>query len=155
MCGELENILTKYGSKSAVDSLKEYSLTEEISFIHPASEDLINSFEQSVSIFPPELKEIYSFTNGFFTPTLDLLPIFDKNNMKKTWDSINRANSEKTSFDFSSKWFDHLCIFARFSGAFALAFDKNDFSWWIEYPDGMHQKKSNLRDFLLAGLYAY
>lgn len=156
MSKSLKDILCKCKSEDALEMLKEYAELEDISFIKPVSSDLINSFEKDVAKFPTELKKIYEFTNGFFSPMFDLLPIFDKNNVKRTWDSINRANSEKNTFNFSREWLNKFCIFGRFDGKFAAAFDKEEYKFWIEFPDGnMHRQSGTLRDFLLIGLESY
>ncbi|MBQ7673019.1 MAG: hypothetical protein IJT36_00575 [Alphaproteobacteria bacterium] len=153
---ELQKILSKCKSKNAVEMLKEYAQLEDLSFVKPAPVELLSDFENTIAKFPKELREVYEFTNGFFSPMFDLLPIFDKNNIKRTWDSINRANSIENTFDFSQKWLDKYCIFGRFNGRFAAAFYKEDCSLWIEYPDGgMYEKKTSLRDFLLIGLESY
>ena len=153
---DLKEILGKYKSQNALDMLREYAKSEDISFVKPAPMELIDAFERDIVKFPKELREIYEFTNGFFSPMFDLLPLFDKNNIKRTWDSINRANSEQNTFDFSQEWLDKFCIFGRFDGRFAAAFDKQEHKLWMEFPDGnMHGQSGTLRDFLLIGLESY
>ena len=155
MTKELRRILSKCKSENVVEMLKEYAQLEDLSFVKPVSTELLDNFEHNVAKFPIELRKVYEFTNGFFAPMFDLLPIFDKSNIKRTWDSINRANSEKNTFNFSQTWLDRFCIFGKFDGKYAAAFDKNDHTLWIEYPDGMHEKIISLRDFLLIGLESY
>lgn len=151
------DFLNKYKSQNAVDMLKEYSEKGgSISFVQPVSNECLSNFEEHIAVLPKDLKEVYCFTNGFFSDMVDLLPIFDKNNVKRTWDSIERANSDRTTFDFPIDWMKDFCIFARFNATFAMAFNKLDHTLWLEYPDGtLHEKQTSLRDFILVGLESY
>jgi hypothetical protein len=151
--------LDEYKSDDIVDLLKEYAEKEEneINFIKPASDELISFFESTITKLPEDLKRLYMFTNGFFSPTLDVLPIFDGSNVKKTWDSINKANSKKTKFVIQNELFDRFCIFGATSSTVsqALLFDKKDFKFYYQdiCDDEIKQTNLNFRDLILINLY--
>ena len=62
----LKDILGKYKSENALEMLREYAKSEDISFVKPAPIELIDAFEGDTAKFPMDLREIYEFTNGFF-----------------------------------------------------------------------------------------
>jgi len=72
----------------------------------PASLELIENASALIGDFPDYLKQFFMETNGIVADPLTILPIedsTDKRSLKRTWDSIQKANDlNKTKFLSSS-----------------------------------------------------
>jgi hypothetical protein len=147
---EIKSIITTYKSTDVIELLKEYSLNEEISFIKSATIELVHSFEKTTAKFPEDLKKLYMFTNGFFSSTLELLPIFDKSNIKCTWDSINRTiDFDTKGFAYNHSNMSDFCVFGRLSPPNnAIAYKKDNKALCFEGDDEIIETSFNLRDFI-------
>ena len=155
---EIDEGLMKYVSMDILEFIKKYMINEDndISLIKPLSEKII---EEKIANFPNELKKIYRFTNGFSSLILDVLPIFDLNNPKKTWNSIDRANSLNTPFRVSQTELEKFCIFAKVRSSFAqaLLFEKGNFIWCYQDINDGEIKRTNMTliELLLINLQEY
>jgi hypothetical protein len=147
---EIKSIITAYKSTDVIEFLNEYSLNREISFEKSSTIELIQSFEQTIAKLPEDLKKLYMFTNGFLSPTLELLPIFDKSNAKRTWDSINRTiDSDTRGFAYNHNNMSDFCVFGRLSPPNnAIAYKKNNEILCFEADDRIIETSFNLKDFI-------
>lgn len=145
--------MAKYDMESFLKRFAKYC-DMDISFVKPVSDELIQNFEKTVTVLPEDLKQLYTVTNGFFSVYIDVLPILDRNNIKRTWDSIEKANSSNTKFLVSSELLEHFCIFAqvRSNVAQALLFSKDMYDYF--YQD-MNDNKVKPADMSLQKLLLY
>lgn len=151
---DLGLIIDGYKNLDVVESLREYSNLEDVSFNKPAPLEEIDNFERENCKIPAELKSLYLFSNGFLTNTLELLSVFDKKNPKKTWDSINRAlNSDTGGFAYVHENASHYCMFGRLTPPnYAVAYNKQNGLFSFESEKKIIETTLSLRDFLLVCL---
>ena len=99
----------------------------------------------------PDLREFYAFTNGLDKDWFRVFPLEDKSNLKKTWDSLGRANDPaKTRYlREHAELLDSFLVFAEISGGNCALLDRNDKSIWYQ-DQGLHQTDMSLIDFLQA-----
>ena len=106
---------------------------------------------------PEALRQFYNITNGITHGWFRIPPIYDPNQTKKTWDSIQRLNDPNTSKYLSgeTEFLKRFLVFAELSGPDYGVFDKGDGSIWYSEADDMTLKLNlvyeelNNRDKLL------
>jgi hypothetical protein len=102
----------------------------------------VQSFLRGFASF---LERLYKVTNGLDAGVFKLLPVEDSLDIKRTWDSIQRANDpRRTRFlGRSSELLDRFIVFADIGVGRAGVVDRNDGSVW--YEDGIELRQTNLR----------
>ncbi|HEX2835649.1 MAG TPA: SMI1/KNR4 family protein [Thermoanaerobaculia bacterium] len=113
-----------------------------------ASAEQIAGAEFRVGSLPPDLRALYSITNGVVAANVEILPLFDRGELKRTWESLERANDVATSdYVDDAEFLKRFLIFADLGGGFA-AFDRTDGTIWYSEDDDLHQVDVDLRQFL-------
>lgn len=77
---------------------------------------LLEAFQSNYFPLPNELRRFYTLTNGLFSAGLTVLPIFDPQNRKRTWDSLNKANTEGEGLPYDKTFLEGNFVFAKLSG---------------------------------------
>ncbi len=119
-------------------------------FFEPAPQEKIIEFEKKHGKLPEDLKRFYKVTNGFEYENFTIFPLLNKDNLKRTWDSLEKANAPKsTKFkipaeDFLSKFL----IFGSLEGMDMMLYDKEDSSLWYEDQEGYHKTNLTLIKFI-------
>ncbi len=133
-------------SKKTIESLvSEYSCKVFL----PANEKDVIAAETAIGSFPKVLKNLYAITNGIEADTFRILPVFDANSIKFTWDSINRANNaNNTKFSLNQELLNKFIIFAEIGALHCAFIDKNDEKIWFEDDEGYHQTDLQLEEFI-------
>ena len=131
------------------DKLENLLLTFRIKKNKPISTTNISSVLSQLGPVPEELIEFYEVTNGLSYGWFKVLPIEDKLNIKKTWDSIQKANELQKSkyLDGNDELFKRFLIFCVIGGGNVAMIDRNDFSIWYE-EDDLHQTDFSLFEFI-------
>ena len=115
----------------------------------PTNEKDIISAEALIGPFPKILKDLYEITNGIEADNFRFLPVFNNNNIKLTWDSINRANNvNDTKFSLNKELLDRFIIFAEIGALHCAFMDKKDETIWFEDDEGYHQTDLQLEEFI-------
>jgi hypothetical protein len=130
---KLENLLSNYKIKK----------------IKPVSNPDISSVLDTLGPCPNDFKEFYEVTNGLSYGWFKIFPIEDKLNIKKTWDSIQKANDSQNSIyrDGTYELFERFIIFGVIGGGNVALIDRTDFSIWFE-EDDLHQTDFTLYEFI-------
>lgn len=120
----------------------------------PVSDALLNEARARVSDFPAELEELYKVTNGLTAGPFKILPIEDRTDLKRTWDSLQRANKpDATRFlSRSQQLLDQFIVFADIGLGRAAAYDRREGSIWYEEEGQLRQTDLALDDFVEASL---
>ncbi|UUZ48783.1 SMI1/KNR4 family protein [Massilia sp. B-10] len=102
---------------------------------------------------PKELLELYEVTNGLEYEWFKVLPIHDEKNVKRTWDSLEKANrSDSSRFNVDDGFLGTYLVFAEIGAGACAAFDRRDGTIWYEDEDELHQTDLDLAGFLEASL---
>ena len=152
----VNDIINSYQSSDIIGLLKEYSNYEDISFIRVPRLEIINAFEIKITKLPIDLRNMYEFTNGFVSPNLEVLPILDKENIKKTWNSLeNMQQSETKGFAFQHNNINDFLVIGRLSPPnYAIAYNKKSRKWCFETENEVISTELNLRNFIAICLHA-
>lgn len=131
-------------------ALKEYLQDKGVRLFNPVSSKIIVDFENSFSPLPFELKQFYQISNGLVFEEFRILPIFDKEDLKETWDSLERANTlEKTKFKLESiSSPNDFLVFAEIGGGHMALYSKADEKIWFEDDEGFYETTLSLCDFI-------
>ena len=122
----------------------------EIQILPPPPKASLDRLEDEVGSIPEDFRMLYSATNGLRAETFSVLPFYEENDPKKTWDSIERANDIARSrfLERDPELFARFLIFADIGGNRAAAYDKSDWSIWFENDEGLSQTDLSLTDFI-------
>lgn len=112
----------------------------------------VEKLKVDIPDIPQELLSLYLASNGLRIGTAQVLPAEAKSSVKRTWDSIQRANSPSTSrfFDGDPDFFSRFIVFAEIGAGEAAVFDRTDGSIWYENEEHLKMTSFTLQDFLQA-----
>lgn len=135
--------------KAFEDRLNELLRFYNVAIIKPVSETIIRAVLDSIGPVPDELYRFYKHTNGLVFEWLTIFPIEDRTNIKRTWNSIQKANDINKSVYLGKNGdlFNRFVIIAEISAGNCAVVDRNDFSIWFE-EDGLHQTNLSLIEFI-------
>jgi hypothetical protein len=109
----------------------------------------ILSASTSLLRIPGQLHQLYASTNGLVYEWFTILPLEDPHNMKRSWDSLQRANDVRTSrFEVDPDFLQRFLVFADIGGGKYAALDRSDCSIWYEEANQLHQLDVGLADFI-------
>ena len=100
-----------------------------------------------------DLKEFYSVTNGLFYSYFEILPLIDYKNIKKTWDSLQRANDINNSrFFIDENFIDEFVIFSDIGTGEYGAYKKSNGSIWYSENNSLYETTLTLEEFIKVNL---
>ncbi len=96
-----------------------------------------------------EMLDFFRYTNGLEKEWFKVFPLEDKTNVKRTWDSIQRANDHLKSSFLSDhrELFERFLVFASIGGGNCALIDRTDGTLWYQ-DQGLHQTDMSLIDFI-------
>lgn len=96
-----------------------------------------------------EFKDLYNATNGLTLDWFRVLPIRDESNIKRTWDSLEKANNSETSkFELTEEFLKRFVAFAEVGFKECALYDKSDGSIWYEEGNEFHKTDLSLEEFV-------
>jgi hypothetical protein len=100
--------------------------------------------------FPDDFGTLSEVTNGLRSDWFHLLPFHSPDDVKDTWDSLNRANDPTTTrfLGRDDELMKRFFIFAEIGGSHCACIDRKDGSIWFEDDEGLHQTDMDLREFV-------
>ncbi|HCU06451.1 MAG TPA: hypothetical protein DIC42_02555 [Holosporales bacterium] len=112
----------------------------------------IEQLENSFNIYNlnGDFASFYQNTNGLIYESFRVLPFYDANNTKKTWDSFEKANADKSKFSLERSVKNNFLVFAEIGSRHCGLYQKNNGSLWFEDDNGFHQTDMNLGEFIIA-----
>jgi len=117
----------------------------------PASPDIILATEKLVGPLQVELVELLRCSNGLACRSFRLFSAFDRKHIKKTWESLERANDpDKTAaLTGDAEFLARFLVFADIGNGFAY-FDRSDWSIWFSESDDheLRQTTFSFREFI-------
>lgn len=131
--------------------LAEWRSRYDCKVLPPVSTGLLDEVSKSLSL-PPSFVGFYKHCNGLTCEWFRFFPISDPSSPKKTWDSLDLANSKQSRYfngdvDFLSRFL----VFADISGGQCASCDRNDESIWYQ-EDELHQTDMTLEEFIEMSL---
>jgi hypothetical protein len=116
-----------------------------------ASPEVIGEAEQMLGQLPAELRELLSYTNGLACRSFRLYSAFDRAQLKKTWESLQRANgpSKTDALGGDQDLLGRFLVFGNIGNGFA-AWDRSDGSIWFEESQDsqLQQTDFSFEDFV-------
>ena len=150
--GNFHYLLKVYFRKDTVMSLSNKLI--ELQKIHgfkklePVRKDIMDALITFLGLNAPFL-DLYLFSNGLTHEWFKVLPIEDPENLKKTWDSIQKANDlSKSKFDVDQDFLNRFVIFAEIGAGECAVFDKTDGTIWFEQSGELHKTDLDLEGFV-------
>jgi hypothetical protein len=130
-----------------------YAITQLRTF-PPVSEALLENARARVKNLPIDLEGLYKATNGLSAGPFKILPVEDRTDLKRTWDSLQRANEPHATrfLSRSPQLLDQFIVFADIGMGRAAAYDRGDGSIWYEEDAQLRQTDLSLDDFVQATL---
>ncbi len=117
----------------------------------PLSDDILTSRLKSLGVESLDGIEFYRNTNGMTYEWFEVFPLYDKQNLKNTWNSLERINDpEHSSYlkGYPSEVRSRFLVFASIGGDGCALIDRNDSSIWFEENEELHQTDLSLMEFI-------
>ena len=96
-----------------------------------------------------DFTEFYKNMNGLNYGWFKILPISNPDDIKRTWDSLEKANNANSSkFTVEEPFLDRFVVFAEIGAGKFAAYDKSDGSIWFESEQELHQTNLGLGKFI-------
>jgi hypothetical protein len=115
----------------------------------PLSVEEIDRQLAALKVEISDLREFYLLTNGLDKEWFQIFPLVDAANIKKTWESLSRANTlgETPYLRNHPELLERFLVFASISGGNCAVLDRTDQSIWFQ-EDGLHQTDFSLYEFI-------
>jgi hypothetical protein len=99
---------------------------------------------------PTELVELYSITNGLTCEWFRILPMESKSQIRRTWDSLERANDPSRSryLNADRELLRKFLVVADIGFGECAAIRRNDFSIWYQEGEELLHTRMSLLDFI-------
>lgn len=132
--------------------IQEWSTVTHVEAFPSPTERAVEIAKEKVSDFPRTLAELLRATNGLNVGSLKILPVEDDQDIKRTWDSVQRANDPKVTrfLGRSPELLKRFVVFADVGAGRAAAFDRLDSSIWHEDDGDLRQTNVTLEEFVDA-----
>jgi hypothetical protein len=120
----------------------------------PATNELVDAAIKTMGPLPYDLLAVLFITNGLTSGWFSLLPLHDATDVKRTWDSLQRANDLKTTrfLDRDETLLSRFLVFAALDAGGCAVIDRADGSLWYEEQGELHQTNLSLKDFVTTCL---
>jgi len=136
-----------------IKKLEALSLQYGFSQRPPLATDIVKSKLKSLGMNIPEFIEFYQETNGLIFDWFEIFPLQDNQNIKRTWNSLERVNDSDSSVylkGYPAEVRQRFLVFASIGGGGCAIIDRGDLSIWYEENDELHQTDLSLIDFIEA-----
>ena len=128
--------------------LEKLKTDHNFSTLQPVSKIKVETTTENLKL-SKEFTEFYLSCNGLTHEWFRVLPIFDTENPKSTWDSIERANNASESkFQLDSDFLSRFSVFAEIGAGECAIFDKADGAIWYEENGDFHRTTLDLFEFI-------
>lgn len=117
----------------------------------PLPSKIVTSKLKTLGIESSDVSEFYERTNGIVYEWVEIFPLYDEQNIKNTWNSVERINDPAHSpylNGYPSEIRDRFMIFASIGGDGCALIDRNDMTIWFEEEEELHQTDLSLMEFV-------
>lgn len=135
MIKKLEMLHSKYGFKARP----------------PLAHNLLNNQLKVFGADSSDLIEFYQETNGLIYEWFEIFPLYDDQNIKNTWNSLERINDPSNSpylHGYPPEIRNRFMIFASIGGDGCALIDRSDLTIWFEEKEELHQTDLSLMEFI-------
>jgi hypothetical protein len=116
----------------------------------PVSKDALDHAAVTLAL-PADLRALYEVANGLSYEWFKILPLYDDKHVKRTWDSLQKANSlDASKFDVDEELLRTFVIFSEIGGGEFAAIDRRDGAIWYVEGDELHQTDLDLARYIEA-----
>ena len=119
-----------------------------------ASEFLLAQCEAKIGGLPTELRELLKVSNGLHWEWFSILPIFNREQPKHTWDDILRANNPETTrfLKCAPHLLGEFLVFADIGYEKCAAFHRRTGAIWFEDENEFAETSLSLDEFIETAL---
>jgi hypothetical protein len=116
----------------------------------PLLETQVSKALATIGPVPDQLIELYHVTNGFSQNHFRVFPIESGNDIRNTWDSIQRANDPQHTkyLGANQELLEQYLVFADIGFGTCAAIKRRGGSIWYEEKGELHETNLNLLDFI-------
>lgn len=134
--------------------LDKWSSTFALKRFPPANEKALAIASEHVSGLPAQLEALYHESNGLVAGPFKILPIEERTDARRTWDSLSRANDVRHSrfLGRSPQLLGRFLVFSDIGAGRAGAIDRTDGSIWFEEEGTLRQTDLSLDRFIEMNL---
>ena len=130
------------------ETVKKLQVKYEVELLPPKDSKSVELIIKKLGL-GDEFIDFYNATNGLTSGWFSMLPIRDDSNIKRTWDSLERANAPKASkFELTGDFLERFVAFAAVGLNECALYDKSDGSIWYEEDNEFHQTDLSLEEFV-------
>lgn len=117
--------------------------------LRPLALEEIDRQLEALRVDMADLREFYSVTNGLEKDWFQMFPLTDTANIKKTWNSLSRANTPGQTLYLRDhpELLERFLVLASISGGNCALLDRTDLSIWFQ-AGGLHQTNLSLYEFI-------
>ena len=135
------------------EKISQWKSLYEVKTLNPVSLEKIQTVLEELNLELPVLREFYGISNGLMLEWFKILPIENPDDIKRTWDSVTRANDpEHSRFGVDEQFLARFFVFADMGGNTCAAIDRQDGTIWYEENDELQQTDLSLADFIELSL---
>ena len=117
--------------------------------VPPASEKVIVDAEKEVGQLPYVLAELLACSNGLVVRSFRLFSALDADQFKKTWESLQRANTGPSAVFKDPGLATRFLIFGDIGNGFAMIDRSDGTIWFMENGDDeIRQTDLSFREFI-------
>jgi hypothetical protein len=119
-----------------------------------AADELLHQAEQAIGELPVDLRQLLRITNGMSLNSFKLFPVFDPNDVKKTWKSLQRVNDPVATPYLAQDpaLLRRFLVFSDVGGGDCAVIDRGDQSIWYEENGELHQTDLDVMRFVEVSL---
>lgn len=136
------------------DQITHWKSEYDITVLKPLEEKKLREQIKKLGMYEEDILNFYSLTNGLYLNGFTMLPFYNATDVKRTWDSIERANdSEKTKYlGKNQELLEEFCVFSEINPFECAVFRRPDKSIWYEEDGSLNKINLDLKDFIELSL---
>ena len=121
----------------------------DVELLPPASDEIITNAEQLLGQLPAELVHFLACSNGLVVRSFRLFSALDAQNLKKTWESLQRANTGPSAVFKDPSFAKRFLVFGDIGNGFAMIDRHDETIWFTEVEDyEIRQTDFSFREFI-------
>ncbi len=125
----------------------------ELTFLPPVDANRLSEVSSALRI-PRRLQELYRACNGLELEWFRLLPLEDRGDITRTWDSIERANNHQTARFLGGDriLLDRFFVFAIMAVDSCACLERETGVIWYQAQEKLHETDFDLGEFVDSSL---
>ncbi|MCP3994788.1 MAG: SMI1/KNR4 family protein [bacterium] len=133
--------------------IKEWVERYDCTFLPPVDPNRLSEASSALRI-PRSLQELYRACNGLELEWFRLFPLEDQGNLKRTWDSLERANDHQIArfLGGNKGLLDRFLVFASMAVDSCACLERETGAIWYQAAEKLHDTDFVLNEFIASSL---